>query len=292
MAIFFIISGYFCIFNSEIKPKGIFKVCKELSFYGILQAILMLVASRSGLVEYGVLEAFHSAFLPVTGNVWWFATAYIFLMVMSPAINQIFCKLSEHGYRYALLIIFIFMLVLDGLFSNEYYSLERAVMFYSIGGYIRKYGDKASDRKIGLIAFFTVGAVLYMVCYFVVASNQGEGRIASLFDTCASSLATILCAVSLFLFIKCFDFNSILINKIASLVFGVYLIHDSSLGRSVIWDKIFHVQDLYLSEYFPIWSIAIITVIMICGCCFDFLRQRFLQRPIDWFLDKLILIFK
>ena len=270
------ISGYFSVKDNRLRMKGLVTISKEIVLYGMLQAVFMIIFRFFGLSSEGFGTAFQSAFLPITGNVWWFTTAYIFLMIMSPALNLFFNRLTKKGYLLALAFIWVFMLTLDGLFGNQYYSLERGIMFYASGGYIRRFeGDKDKTQLRQLmyhVIMFLAGCLVYIVSYYIVAINYGQGRIAKLADTSASSLATVLCAVSLFLLFRGIDFKNITVNKVASLVFGVYLIHDSSFGRRMIWDNLFQIQWLYRKVLFPMYAVLIIAIVFTAGCLIDYLR--------------------
>ena len=71
------------------------------------------------------------------------------------------------------------------------------------------------------------------------------------------------------------------INKIASTTFGVYLIHDSMIGRQVFWYSIFKVDSFqYNQMLFPLY--AIITIVLVFSICslIDYCRIRFVEPSI------------
>ena len=72
--------------------------------------------------------------------------------------------------------------------------------------------------------------------------------------------------VSLFMFFSGLYIRSKLINKIAKLTFGIYLIHDNNYVREILYDKILHVDKWIDSNVFIIVAIISIGLIFIsCG---------------------------
>ena len=62
-------------------------------------------------------------------------------------------------------------------------------------------------------------------------------------------------------------FSNKYVNLIASIMFGIYLIHDSALCY-FIWDKIFRVPSQYQSVFFPLFAIGTgITVFVAALAC-------------------------
>ena len=64
------------------------------------------------------------------------------------------------------------------------------------------------------------------------------------------------------------------INAVASTVFGVYLIHDSFIGRPFIWDMLFEVSKRqYQSCWYPLMAAGTILIVFIVCIFVDMIRQ-------------------
>lgn len=68
-----------------------------------------------------------------------------------------------------------------------------------------------------------------------------------------------------------------LINTIASTTLGIYLIHDSSIVRQILWNNgIVDIQ--YFRNLFPIYAILDILAIFVLCSFMDFLRLKYLEQ--------------
>lgn len=114
-----------------------------------------------------------------------------------------------------------------------------------------------------------------------LGSNDTKGLVLkTLFDIVEIAICVPVCTVSLFLFFKNCKFGySKFINTVAPTTFGIYLIHDSGVGRTLIWDKIFHCLDVqYESVYFPLVALGTIVAVFICCSVIEYLRQVLFER--------------
>lgn len=141
VAIFFLITGYFKIHNDKIKLG---KIVREVFFYSIFSVFLFIIFYKVfGIVgtntKKTILGTILASFtVPVSSNLWWYVTAYVILVIITPVINPFLRKLSKQK-------MFLFLVLVWGLFYTlanllthfgsfcPYYDLQRAVFFYSIG---------------------------------------------------------------------------------------------------------------------------------------------------------------
>ena len=72
--------------------------------------------------------------------------------------------------------------------------------------------------------------------------------------------------------------NNQLINRLASTMFGVYLIHDSTIIRPLLWQKRFHWIVHYNSLGVIPYSIAVVLVVYGVCSLIDILRQETVER--------------
>ena len=159
------------------------------------------------------------------------------------------------------------------VFSSQYLSLVRPLLFYFIGGYIKylnidKYANinKLFSWVIMTVAWFLSACASYKLYHIQYLSDNRISNqiIERLYLFFLSSVFVPLCVISCFiLFLKLDMSHSEFINKLSSLTFGIYLIHDSVFGRALIWNGIFHVADWqYKSKIFPLLSIVTIVMVL------------------------------
>lgn len=90
-----------------------------------------------------------------------------------------------------------------------------------------------------------------------------------------------VCAISLLLFIlSCREFTNITINKLASCVFGIYLIHAANPINYLIWNHWFGIHRYFRSETFILWAIVFVLIVMIAGTVIDRVRKKVFDEKI------------
>lgn len=123
-----------------------------------------------------------------------------------------------------------------------------------------------------------------MVGYFNLV--KGYGFIIKFLDVFIFSFAVPLCAYCAFvLFMRLNIENNKYINKLGSTTLGIYLLHDSCIGRELIWHDLLKVDSvLYNSIYFPLWALLCIMLVFLIGALIDIVRQEFID---NWLINRL-----
>lgn len=222
---------------------------------------------------------------------WWFVTAYILLILVCPIINQFIQKLSKKGFLFFLLFVWLIYYSCDYVFKSEYIHLIRAFFFYICGtffGFYCKIDIKKSRRFICI--FLCVLSCIFMTFTDFIDDYLNwdnligkakficllEDEINHFFERCVFIPLFSICLFRLFVSLKMG--TRPFINKIASTTFGIYLIHESLLGREIIWNHIFNVsENQFTSAYFPLFAIADILIVFIVCSVIDILRQKFIE---------------
>ncbi len=145
VACFFMITGYFMIEKTSFSLK---RVTLQGIYYGVFSIVTFLIAAFLGykFIDVQISELLSiivkSLVVPNTnGGCWWFLTAYIYLMLLTPLINSVVSRLNKNGYIVFIIVVWFFVYSLNGTLLSEYWQVQRGVMFYLIGGYIRKCVD-------------------------------------------------------------------------------------------------------------------------------------------------------
>ena len=88
-----------------------------------------------------------------------------------------------------------------------------------------------------------------------------------------SSILAVPCAVFMFLAFRKLNINSNTVNSIASHVLGIYLIHDNTFLREIIWQKI-SPNALFLESRW-LFAHAVIKVLIVFFACLliDIVRE-------------------
>lgn len=73
------------------------------------------------------------------------------------------------------------------------------------------------------------------------------------------------------------------INKVASTVFGIYIIHECPFMRPIIWQSLLGVNIQYHSTWYPLTALLSIAIVFLAGMVVDLLRQKYAERlMLNW----------
>lgn len=249
---FVLVSGYFQ-YNKIFKSKKIVSLITTTWFYKLIYAI---VFSVTGIVTITKTEMlffiqpfnFNYGF----GEFYWFINMYIFLYLISPFINKLIETLSQKQHKTLIIILFITLSIVPiftlnstlGL-SNNGYTLANFVMIYIIGAYFGKYKLKdnyhfknysKNKYQLIIIIFFIISIFMSFMAkilsdYFSCYNNELLKYITEIFSKNLTNYASPLILIESILYLLFFETLNIknkFINKLASLTFGIYLVHENN----------------------------------------------------------------
>jgi surface polysaccharide O-acyltransferase-like enzyme len=248
-----------------------------------------------GLISFLTLFL-RSVFNPVSGG-WWFVTAYVLLILSAPLINRHVNSLSKNGFRIFLIFVWAIWYSFGNIFGNAYSSLITAFFFYILGAYVKLFSpQKSSPQKISVLIFVCIFfSVVMTFCAYVSPRVSGDFNSLPI----KTILLNRICAVagcfsvpifsfSLFKIFSSAEFYSPCVNGIASATFGVYLLHDSTFGRSFIWDNLLNVSSAQFSSvFFPLIGICDVAAVFAVCTLIDLLRRKFAEPIYTRFADRL-----
>lgn len=295
---FLLISGYFMV-DKQITSKKIFIILGEVWFYTIsiwffFCAISILNGSGSWIIY---LKEGIFAFLPVLSSHYWFVTAYIILMILSPFFNKLILSLDKHTYQLFLFTIIVIFVIIDGgipaaLPGMSEGRLIPVFVMYFVAGYIKKY---VVDKKNNASKHIGVAVLMYVLLYtsFIaielvgdILNNENIIRNCYLWRPLNSPFVLVIC-VELFLgFLRIVSKESKRINIIAKTAFGIYLLHNNRIIKRYMLPFLFPVckePNPLLVLLYSIGSVA--TVIIVC-CVIDIVRSKTIEKIWIGFLDK------
>lgn len=148
--------------------------------------------------------------------------------------------------------------------------------------------------KVGVVIFFTIyackwymkpftlkqtclmtgtglGFFLLYACASVMLSLFGIDK--GIFITGSFKLPVIMVGFGMFLLFDRLSFRSRIINRIAQSAFAVYLITDHPATRTLLWKRLFVLEDLYQQPFAILQILGILLIIYLVCTLIDFVRQ-------------------
>jgi len=294
VATFVLICGYFSIKSDFKLPRFVSLIAQVFSYSVILLLLAILVLPGGSTI--GRNDIFASIF-PISYGTYWFITAYVVLLLLSPHINKLLLKLTQKQHK-ALIVLFVVIWCLLPTFIGASFSgsdLAYFVSLYSIAAYIRLYPLKANpSRHFALFGFWAFILLASIASSSYLLNYSGVFRKYITYFSEYNRLPGAMCALELFLAMsQTKPFYSRLINGIASTSFGIYLIHDNFLIRPFLWGTIFN-SAAYVDTplYFVHFFVSVIIVFVCCalidtlfwklsfGKLINLLRDKYLEKAI------------
>lgn len=300
VGLFFMLTGFFQV---DKKKFSLLKLLIESFFYGILLYIVFGATELIGIEHFSlsIKESFSflakSLLTPLSGGAWWFVSSYAMLLLLSPTINSFLEKLNKTGWIVTLIVAWLLWYSFGSISGTDYYNVARGVLFYFFGACIKKYGNankKQHTRRYlwgGILCWLLSSITTYYMTALMTLDNYTikYKMIRTLLSLLNSSVLIPLCVICFFCFFYSLKTkNSALINLIASTTFGIYLLHDSLIGRKLIWYDWLKVDALYItSDFFPLYCLLFIAIIFILCGLIDLFRQCYVEDKMKLYFLKL-----
>lgn len=174
---FLLITGYFMV-DKSFKLDRVIKTDIQVVIYSLLLCIsyyllMFIQVLPTSIIPYWkglpeVTTIFQSVF-PVWNSVYWFATAYIFLLFISPVLNILISHLSARHHMMVILgLAAVSIWQLLSKFSAYWNNLLYAVIIYMIGAWIRIYIDRIYVSRVGLKMSCVIGGAALLLFLFSV----------------------------------------------------------------------------------------------------------------------------
>ncbi len=271
-----LISGYFLCDKAFSLKKILLLWCKVI----IYSIIISLFVWGFHLVEFSLSDLIKTLF-PVFTRSYWFVTSYIVLYFLFPFLNKLINSLSKKQMGTLIIIMFIVFCLWSNLLSSFFitpdmtsgYGIIWFVFLYFVGAYIKRHFDKKKSSILYLILFLISALVAFTSKFGVnlLASNLGFSvRFSGTFLFDYNSFTSLVGALMLFLIFLNINIKASLPSKIitslASLTFGVYLIHNHILLKTVLWPDILKLNTVLYDRFFLLYALgAVILVYVICS---------------------------
>lgn len=267
------ISGYFGI---NFKIKTLISFIVQGIFYSAGIYLLFGLLSTS---EPFSATAFIKHCLPLLYPQWWFYSAFICLYILSPIINKGVDKLNkiQLGSIILLLLYLTFSYVINNSFTygadgRNFFGL---LLVYLIARFCKKHIPtiKYSIPLYILILGATIGGLFFI-------NNYWAGNIT--YRVVSYTAPWIIGAAVLFFYIfKKINLKSKAINRIATLTFGIYLIHESMPIKVLIREML----TPYISD--DLSFLSIIAILVVAAACI-FTICAIIEQIRQWICNPLV----
>lgn len=288
----FVIIGAYFLCEKRFNFRRPINLILTMMFYSFDIYLVLKYGFHTGI--WGT-DTFARTWLPFPlPSGYWFVYAYIVMLLAMPCLNIIINHLTQR--KLLLLIVGLFILwsiIPAGIWmfgtkpdtSVEDFGYTYTTYFfllYFVGAYLRKYRNKFwnSTWMTGLAS--VVSILIAILLTFLV---NGQSSLYYYEDIAGTNGPIVLIsAVFIFAFFRNIQLNSKIINYIAGSMFGVYLIHDNSFIRPLIWKKF--ISSAELAHSVSVYTIRGLeySLLIFIGCILlDIVIRRLLfSKLIDW----------
>lgn len=296
---FVLISGYFMV-EQDISLSKLLKLAGEVWFYTIgiwvVWGVHNVIEGYISIKEC-ILEAKY-AFFPILFSHYWFVTAYVILMILSPFLNKLIYALDRQYYKRFLSVLLIVFVLLKGgvpyIFSGMAEGrLMPVLVMYFIAGYIRRFGkieggNSSGNFVIAIVTYLLLFGTFYLFTYLGIKfNNQSLINYIYFYRGLNSPFVVVIC-INLFVgFLKIQIPYSKVINAIASCTFGVYLLHSNKLMLAYL-PNLFTIYKETRPLMILTYSLISVLLIYVVSTLFDYIRKNSVERVWMMIVDKCI----
>lgn len=232
-----------------------------------------------------------SFFFPTTSGQYWFMSAYMLLYIFSPFINFFLNNAPQKMIELCLTLLLVIYIVIPTFTSYTIAGNSTITIFvtlYMLGGYIKLYPNRLTFFSKHLQNLFISGICYLFIFVSIIFFNHVPIRHYTYFMS-LNSLPLVLCSFCLFLATKNTPtFYNHYVNKIASSVLGVYLIHDNPIIRTLLWQQWLHNYTYCNSSFLIIRTLITVCVVFIACIAIDKVRILIIEKPFLNFFNNFL----
>ena len=287
--LFVMLSGYYLVMSRKgLRLSRVLKLWSAMFFYAL---VIFLVNRCTGrwttddpLIWLRLLPMMSEVWW---SEAWWFANVYILLYLAHPFLNVLLHALTRRQYL-------AFLLLQAGVWSVIPLSARGTLgvgnvlefaFFYSLAAFIRLHAG-VPRLRICLLLTGLGFAVTYGGSLALSSAPDELCRGLSWCFLAETAPGMLLMSLGVFLLVARWRCPHLpVVNKLAAATFGVYLIHDNSTVRDLLWNRLFSAGQYQDSLWLIPYSLLALLLIY-SGCTLiEWLRQwaveRWLLRALD-----------
>lgn len=288
VAIFILITGYYSV-NISFKIKRLIPILIQTFFYSLTGLMIGLILHQNTSIKIIIKQ-----FFPIIFSQYWFITCYVLILLLAPFIVVLLKNLDNRMNFHLFLILAAINIVVPTLIPHGFKSVTNdfsvLLLFFITGYYLNSYKIKLDISMRTGKFLVSISAFLYILSVIsiellAVITKSTLFRYAYRFSN-LDSIFVFMFSVGLFIVFKEMKLdNKYWINKVSTLMLGVYLIHDNFFLRPIIWNNIFHLYESLSKNTFVFLILIIgsaVVVFVICALVelmrqiiFKYIRDKF-----------------
>lgn len=233
--LFIMITGYFFC-KKTFHFSALNKLFVSVWFYSMLGLLVGVITGTN----YSWMQIIRGVF-PTVFKEYWFFTAYIVLLIFSPCLNGFLKHTTKIQLSRLIGMLAVIWAVIPTFTKQDFFGNEipQFILLYLIGAYFQMYPNNVLKRPIyhkmlvaiSVAMLFTSSVVLRAAGRWLTVLQGHE----NLFYA-RNSVLIVACAIGVFCWgIYANAFNNSAINIISGCTFGIYLFHDNTTMRRVLW---------------------------------------------------------
>lgn len=289
--VFVILGLYFLVDENEFNSKRIVRIWLESLFY-------LIILNIFDILVFGVkisITTWIRSFLPVLGRMYWFSSSYIILLMIIPLLSHIYEGIDNKIFIVTvgtlLLSVFPTITFNGTIFGSSlivkwfFKLLMFGPVWFSYLYFIVRYFKETQKSWRSLRCWITfLLAYMFMYTIEILMYKSGlEGNTFMLqhYSTIRdmSSFPCLVAAGSFFLAFKNIKIRqSKLINYIASVTFGIYLLHTHETTVPIFWRGLFHLDIISKTGWYLLYSLFLVMIIFLVGIVTEIIRKHFEQK--------------
>lgn len=283
---FVLITGYFMC-KSRLTVRRYLKLLLEVYFYRIVFFGVFLALGRENLTLRRLLYLL----LPFSSIDKGFTSCFLAFYLLIPFLNIGVSHMSRKQHLTLiglLLLIYTIVPTIPGLDVSFNY-VSWFVVIYFIGSYLRLYEipllEKHTGWKLLVVLFISIASIFSLA--FLSRRMGAHINLSYYLLSDSNKPLALLTAVLAFLWFRSLPIGyHKWINTIASVTFGVLLIHaNSDAMRTWLWRDTLHNAEMFGRSDFVLHAIFSVFSVYILCTALDFIRIKFFERPVFTIFD-------
>lgn len=273
--VFIMITGYFLIVPRTFRSvwnKGV-RLWLTIVFYGV--AIYSVAALCRHTFDSRELL---TQLTPIYSTTYWFMTMYMGILLLSPFLAKMAQSLSRREYQMLLGVLLVMNFGHEQMgYASVYGSRQLFFIFiFLIGGYVRLH--RPSGRWLAW-----TGAAYLLTCValtgiFAVSQMVFHTTPYLHIKGLANNSAPLFTSVCLFLWFSSLPNPTSRVAhwavRTSPYILSVYLIHEHSEVRALLWDRLIRPTEYLHDWYFLFYALGACAVVMAVCIAVDMLRKR------------------
>lgn len=272
--IFFLITGYF-LCKGKFNKKKLLSIIATTEIYGLIVVIISILSDKINLGNSYIF------YFPIVSSMFWFATDYIIIYLLSPYLNILIENLTKEKFKKFLITVLIIWCIIPNIFGIiggtigqifEFTQLGWGIILYFVGAYFNIHGIKILKKQrnniIILISSFIL-IILEIIIFTIFKEPLKEIQLVDMnhYINNANNVLLLVTAVTIFnIFVNMKYRYNAYINLIASAMFGVYLLH-SNIVMDYIKKTVVEIPNKLIETNTPLLMTLSYTFDVMFVCC-------------------------